>query len=154
MTRALALGLSAGVGAVFVMASSCGGDAVVDGGGNGGMSATSGSSTTGSAGQGGDADCDVLFDELADAFEAAVLCDPSMSVPQCSGQAIIKNRCGCDWAGNDLATAEVAAAQVAWAAVQDADCDAPCPGPCPDQGAHWACTHLPIGTDGTCELVD
>lgn len=148
------MGLVAGIAGACSMASSCGGDAVVEGGGNGGTVATGSSSTAGSAGQGGAADCDVLIDELAAAFEAAVLCDPSMSVPQCSGQSIIKNRCGCDWAGNDLATAEVADAQAAWAAVQAADCDATCPGPCPGQGAHWACIHLPIGTDGTCELVD
>jgi len=57
--------------------------------------------------------CDALEAALVDAWQAALVCDPTIDVEQCTGDLIIYDQCGCEWAANafepELATAALAA---------------------------------------------
>ncbi len=99
------------------------------------------------------ADCHALQQALVVAFEAAVLCDPSSTAPQCTGAVLMRNQCGCEWAANDQAPAESAAAQAAWNDLVGAGCLPPpgC-GPCAVVLPSFRCAPLPMGTQGTCEI--
>lgn len=137
--RCVALGVAVG------LVGACSGKAIVDGQGSTGAggstttatttistSATTTATTT-PAGIGGSVDpCTALGEALIDALAVAQYCNPALSVPQCSGQNVVFDQCGCEVAANDGLPDEGQLALEAYDAWVDAGC-----GP-------WDCTMCPL----------
>ncbi len=151
--RACGLGL---FGLLVVTIGACGGKAVVDGpsgtaSGSGGHTSSGTTSTTSSgttsttstSGTGGSGvTCDSLEAELEVAWLAARECDPFIYMDQCTGELMVYDQCGCEWAANVNTPESAAAAMVAYDAWVDHGCGpwdcAWCPAPIPaicEQGA-------------------
>ncbi len=149
------------VSAAIIVA--CSGKAVVDeprssSSGTGGSTSTSsgttsttssGTTTTTSGTGGSEVTCDSLEAQLEQAWLAALVCDPTIYLEQCTGELIIYDQCGCEWAANVQHPELAAEAMAAYDAWVDYGCGpwdcAWCPVPIPA-----VCEEGPNGTDGSC----
>lgn len=132
---------------VAVLSTHCGGNVVFDQGGSGEGAQGSGAqgSGTGPIGEGangpasssgtgpiGVIGCDELWATYEKAVSAAVVCNPTISSPQCDGSVVGRDNCGCpNILLNEKDPALAAAALGAyddWVAAQCGpfDCDQPC----------------------------
>ncbi|MFO0548852.1 MAG: hypothetical protein U0271_10720 [Polyangiaceae bacterium] len=75
---------------LLVASLGCGAKVVFTSDGGGGAG---GSDSTGGAG--GVVSCDLLSFQYEDSLRAAVECDPTLSIPQCDGTAVVSDTCGC-----------------------------------------------------------
>jgi hypothetical protein len=126
---------------IATLAMACGGTAVIDasssaGGGNG--NGSGGAST----------ECARLNDDLAKLVNDSRLCDPAVSIPQCSTMTLVQDNCGCDIVANDLAIGTAHDAQDKFVAYETAGCVAPCTS-CPVL-VPVPCVPDDTGTDGHC----
>ena len=129
------------VGATFVW--SCGGKAVIDPGGSaqGGTGGSTTSTTnTGSGGEGASPTCSVLTQEMSEAIESALACDPTIYLAQCTGTATVLDACACEVVANENYPELIQAALDAYNAWAGAGCG---PIPCytcpPSPDTPWYC---------------
>jgi hypothetical protein len=149
--RAYSLGF---FGLVALTIGACSGKAVVDGpmitsSGSGGSTSSgttsttssgTGSTSTSTTGTGGaPVTCELLEAELEDRWLAARECDPTIYMAQCTGELMVYDQCGCEWAANVNAPEKAAAALVAYDDWVDLGC-----GP-------WDCAYCPMPLPASCE---
>lgn len=97
-------------------------------------------STTTTSGTGGSGvTCDSLEAELEEAWLAARVCDPTIYLAQCTGELMVYDQCGCEWAANIEFPELAAAAMAAYDAWVDHGC-----GP-------WDCAWCPEPVPAICE---
>ena len=139
----------------------CGGTTVVDGTGGEGSGANSGVGGAGAAGaasavavtasgtsssvavsssSGGPGDCEVLEAQMVAAYQAAVACDPSIDVEQCTGATVGKYYCGCTVVANDQLPDEAALSLALGTQWEDMGCEYNfCESGCYPTDAPWYC---------------
>lgn len=128
----------------------CGGKVVVDGAGTPGEGGAGGTSTTttttspssqAATGAGGaNAACAGLQTDATATLAAAQACNPTLSVPQCSGTNVASDLCGCPVVANDSAFSAAQLANMAFKTWVSAGCGPiecfSCP---PPPSSPWFC---------------
>ncbi len=150
---------------IGLLASGCGGKAIVDGSnhtGAGGMTSsttssasssqsTSSTSHTSTGVGGGAASCDTLHQDLQTKFEAAIACNPLINWISCDGQETVFNDCGCVYVANEHYPELAQAARNAYDAWVAEGCG---PWDCywcpPEPPAPWFCLGVEFD-EGHCE---
>ena len=145
------------LGGLFLLA--CGGKAFVDGGVGAGGSAGAGGTTsshttsthsTGSAGSGAPGDpCLEAQDWLGIKIVAALACDPTIYLAQCTGTATVYDYCGCELVANENNATAVQDAIDAYKAMVQMGCAPTTCAPCPGI-INATCVPTGAGNTGTC----
>jgi len=150
-----------------VVVAACGGKAVMDGtngvggsAGSGGTTTTSSHTTststthsTGMAGSGAPGDpCVEAQDLVTENNLAALACDPTIFIAQCTGSAIIRDLCGCQVIANENNPTAVQAAHDAYASWIGIGCGPMTCDVCPVFSPS-SCVADSTGTTGSCTVV-
>lgn len=119
---------------------------------SGTMTGTTGGTTTGTTpGTPTGGSCEALGAELQTRLAAALACNPTLSVEQCTGEAVVYDTCGCSLAANALYPELTDAALWAYQVWVDAGCG---PWDCywcpPGPPAPFYCEGDPSGQNGMC----